>query len=602
VTEDRAALKDRIKEANDIVDVVGKYVALRQAGPISKGLCPFHDDHTPSFTVDPRRQTFRCWACNKYGDVFSFVQEINHIGFLEALEMLAQWAGISLENQRFAKHGPGRARMLEVVRWAAELFQQCLLDGPAAEPARVYLGERKLNGDIVRRFGLGFAPSQGDWLVQKAILAKQPLDLLEKVGLIAQREGGNGYYDRFRDRVMFPIRDMRGQTVGFGGRILPGSTNPAKYYNSSDTDLFKKSDQLYGIDQARNDAIKAGFLAVVEGYTDVLMAHQMGVTNVVATMGTALNDRHVRKLRHVVQKVVLLFDADAGGNTGVDRALEVFVRQNLDLKIAGLPDGLDPCDLLVQQGPEPLKQALANAVDVFEFKLGQVWKQAQGGIDAQNRAVEQMLGVLALTEELRSVKMELMVNRIAHRLYLKEETLWNRLRELHLARQKDSRPSSPETLRSGDGERGGASNSERGGVSPPVTHEPSVPAPFETDLLKILLAEPALVARASNELASSQIEHPGVRKMVEGLYRLLAEKLTPDLDSLRGRLEDRLLDRAMYYQQVGLDLADRPGCLEKVLERFRERAQVRQRKELKNQLQSAPDHAAARELLRKLRH
>jgi DNA primase len=589
LTEDRAALKDRIKEANDIVDVVGKYVALRQKGPTHKGLCPFHDDHDPSFTVDPRRQTYRCWACNKYGDVFSFVQEIEHVGFVEALEMLARWAGISLENQRFAKHGPGRARMLDVVGWAAEQFKQCLLDATVAEPARLYLGERKLSGDTVRRFGLGFAPPQGEWLLAKAVEAKQPLDLLEQVGLIAKRDSGNGYYDRFRDRVIFPIRDMRGQTVGFGGRVLPTSTNPAKYYNSSDTILFKKSDQLYGIDHARGDAIKAGYLAVVEGYTDVLMAHQMGVTNVVATMGTALNDRHVRKLRNVVQRVVLLFDADAGGNTGVDRALEVFVRQNLDLRIAGLPDGLDPCDLLVQQGPEPLRQALEKAEDVFEFKLRRVFEQSQqGGIDGQNRAVEQMLGVLALTNELSSVKMQMMVNRIAHRLYLKEETLWKRVRELNASRQQDSRPQGPETLRS-----------KQESAAP--AHEPSVPAPFEADLLKILLAEPALVARASKELASSQIEHAGVRKMVEGLYRLLAEGLSADLDNLRGRLDDTLINRAMYYQQMGLDLPDRPGCLEKVLVRFRERAKVRQSKELKNQLQSATDHAAARELLRKLR-
>jgi len=593
LAEDRAALKQRIKEANDIVDVVGKHVALRQKGATFKGLCPFHDDHNPSFDVDPRRQTYRCWSCGKYGDVFTFVQEINRVGFVEAMEELARNAGISLENQTFAKHGPNRARMLEVTRWAAEQFHQCLLDATFAEPARLYLGERRLIGDIVRRFGLGFAPPQGDWLVRKATESGQPLDLMEQLGLISKNNDGNGFYGRFRDRVMFPIRDIRGQTVGFGGRILPSSLSSAKvakYINSAENFLFSKSDQLYGLDQARNEALKAKELAVVEGYTDVLMAHQMGVTNVVATMGTALNDRHVRKLKHVVSKVVLVFDADEGGNKGVDRALEVFVRNNLELRVAKLPSGLDPCDLLVEQGVDPFREAIDGAIDVFEHKLAQVFEQAQGGVEAQERAVQQMLAVLALTPELRSVKMELMVNRIAHRLYLKEETLWNKLRQLQSSRQQ----SAPEASRSGE------LAAEQPGPQEPVGKAP----PVEVELLQLLLAEPALVARVSGEITPNMIEHSSVRMILEGLYRLLAEGLTPELDELRGRIDNEtLLARAMVAKQRGLDLADRPACLERVLERFRERARTRQTKELQNQLQSAKnDHAAARELLRQLRH
>ena len=198
---------------------------------------------------------------------------------------------------------------------------------------------------------------------------------------------------------MFPIRDMSGQTVGFGGRMLPSSPllkreqPPPKYYNSAETMLFSKSRQLYGIDQARDAAVKSGCLAIVEGYTDVLMAHQMGVANVVATMGTALNERHIEQLRRVVPRVILVFDADAGGETGVDRAIEVFIKNDLSLQVATLPDGLDPCDLLVQQGPEPFQSALTKAVNVLEFKLNRVWaREAQGGLEGQHRAVEAVLG------------------------------------------------------------------------------------------------------------------------------------------------------------------------------------------------------------------
>ena len=253
--------------------------------------------------------------------------------------------------------------MLDVMRWAQTQFQECLLDAPQADAARLYLGERRLAGETVRRFGLGFAPALGEWLVGKAANAGMPADLLETLGLIGKRNEGRGYYDRFRDRVMFPIRDIRGQTVGFGGRILPTSSQlqrenpPPKYYNSAETPLFAKSDQLYGIDLARDPATKIGYLAIVEGYTDVMMAHQHGVNHVVATMGTALNARHIKKIRNLVQRVVLVFDADAGGEGGVDRALEVFVSQDLDLRVATLPEGLDPCDLFVAQGPEQIGRA-----------------------------------------------------------------------------------------------------------------------------------------------------------------------------------------------------------------------------------------------------
>src|SRR5262249_25090886 len=438
LADDRVALVKQVKEANDIVDVVGSYVNLRPVGPTFKGLCPFHDDHRPSFDVDPRRQRYRCWACGKFGDVLSFVQEHEKITFPEALELLARRAGITLEKTADSRQNRGRALMLDVMRWAAERFHRCLLDDPQAEAARCYLGERQLSGETVRRFQLGYAPIEGDWLVRLAGQANLSQEVLEQVGLVAKRLEGSGCYDRFRDRVMFPIRDARGHVVGFGGRILPGSpleSRAPKYYNSTETALFSKSENRYGIDQARQAAATAGYLAVVEGYTDVLMAQQMGVGQVVATMGTALNARHVQQLRRFVPKVVLVFDADAGGTTGVDRALEVFVSHDVELRVATLPEGLDPCDLLVQEGPDPFSAALTNAVDVLEFKLTRVLASAaQEGVEGRRRAVDEVLRVIALAPEMPgqagAVKRELMVTRISQRLGLKEETIWARLAEL----------------------------------------------------------------------------------------------------------------------------------------------------------------------------
>ncbi|MFM7150709.1 MAG: DNA primase, partial [Gemmataceae bacterium] len=293
-----------VKQANDIVDVVSGYLALRQTGATFKGLCPFHDDSKPSFDVDPRRQRYRCWACGKHGDVLSFVMEFEHVTFPEAIELLARRAGITLDPVSTAKN-ESRAALLDVMRWASKQFHDCLLESPMADKARAYVLERGLSDETVRRWGLGFAPASGHWLVERGRNDNIPQDLLEKVGLIAPRTQGPGFYDRFRDRLQFPIRDLRGQTVGFGGRILPGSPfadRAPKYYNSCDTPLFSKSDQLYGIDQARAAGEKKGYLAIVEGYTDVLMAHQMGISQVVATMGTALNEQHVRQIRRLVPR------------------------------------------------------------------------------------------------------------------------------------------------------------------------------------------------------------------------------------------------------------------------------------------------------------
>jgi DNA primase len=592
VAEDRTAQVQRVKAANDIVDVVGTYVALRPAGPTFKGLCPFHDDHKPSLDVDPRRQRYRCWACGKHGDVLTFVQEHEKITFREALELLARRAGITLEKTGDSQQNRSRALMLDVMRWAGDLFHRCLLDDPAAEKARIYVGERRLSGETVRRFQLGYAPLGGEWLVARAQTAGLSQEVLEEVGLIAKRTEGTGYYDRFRDRVMFPVRDAQSRTVGFGGRILPDSPllpRAPKYYNSTTTALFNKSENLYGIDQARQAGATAGYLAVVEGYTDVLMAHQMGIGQVVATMGTALNGHHVRQLRRFAPAVVLVFDADEGGEVGVDRALELFVSHEMDLRVATLPEGLDPCDLLVAQGAEPFRAALTNVVDVLEFKLNRVLSSAASlGVEGRRRAVDEVLRVVALAPEMPgpagAVKQQLIRTRISQRLGVQEETIWARLRELRTARKPERRePASPTE-------------------HDPDAAEAKVKAsPLELDLLRVLLADPALVPLAQAEVDPAMIEHPRLRLLLEVLYRLQAEGEVPDLDHARLRIESpALVAKALELQEVGRAHPDRPAWLRQVLARFRERSELPAKLEIQNQLRAVSNDAQALELLRQV--
>jgi DNA primase len=589
VSEDRVALTRQVKEASDIVAVVGSYLSLQPAGGGFKAVCPFHNDTRPSLQIDPKWQNFRCWSCGKKGDVFTFVSEFEKISFIEARQLLARRAGINLEGSPV--ENVRRGKMLDSMKWAEKTYQECLLENELGERARVYVGGRKLNGPTVRNFGLGYAPAAGDWLVRAANAARLDLTLLHDVGLLGDRKEGAGYYDRFRDRVMFPIRDARGQTVGFGGRILPDSPfadRGPKYYNSSETPLFLKKELLYGLDVARNPGAAEGYLAVVEGYTDVMMAHQVGVTHVVATMGTALNEAHVRQLRRFVPKVVLVFDADAGGVTGVDRALEIFVGCDVELAIATLPEGLDPCDLIAAQGAEPFRRALAGAVDALDFKLTQLLATAGGSLDGTKRVVDAILGVMALAPQLPglagTVKQELLVTRIAHRLGLRQETVWARFGELKDARKKDGPRTAP----------------ERPGLSAPEAR--AKPArQVEKELLQILLAEPEFVRQAYTVVWPADIEHPGLQLLLGGLYRLHEDGQVPEIDGLREVIDNSaLIDWAIDQQDVGRMAPDRATWFRDVIERFRTEKVALRRKQLMDQLRAATDDSVRQRVLREI--
>jgi DNA primase len=605
VPSDPVELTRQIKAACDIVSVVGSYLALTPAAGTFKALCPFHTDSRPSLDVDPRRQRFRCWACGKHGDVISFVQEMEKVGFKEARQILANRAGIKLD-ETVSPQDEARIRLLGVMRWAQECYQRCLMDHPVAEAARKYLGERRLSGKTVRDFGLGFAPIAGDWLVHLAAGDRVPTDLLVEVGLLGLRQENRGCYDRFRDRVMFPIKDVQGRPVGFGGRIMPESpyaSRAPKYYNSSETPLFSKSELLYGLDLARHAGAAAGYLAVVEGYTDVMMAHQCGVPQVVATMGTALNARHVAQLRRYAPKVVLVYDADAGGLTGVDRALEIFVSQDVELAVATLPEGLDPCDLLVRpEGVDTFKRVLTSAVDALDFKLNRLLeREPNPSVETTRRIIDEVLGVMTAAPPLPSkasqVKQELIVTRLAHRLGLRQETVWARFGELRIERRRKDQQqvSKPAVVMPA-----AARVSKPAGGSPSSRSDPQFAC--EQQLIELLLAEPALVPRAAVAVNPADLTHTGVQRLLGELYAIQTAGGTPDLDALRERLRDRpdLFEAAQKRHFVGSSMQDRDQWFERVLRRLSELKIEAEKRAVAERLKTAEDDSEAVELLRKL--
>lgn len=595
MVDERRAITKQVREASDIVAVIGSYLTLTNGpGGVFKCVCPFHNDTRPSMQVDSKFQNYRCWSCGKKGDVFTFVQDFEKVSFLEARDILAKRAGINLEEAPV--ENIRRQKQLDAIKWAEGLYQECLLEDEIAERARKYLGERKLNGSTVRAFGLGFAPPSGDWLVRAALNSRKDFEILREVGLVSERANKGGHYNRFQDRVMFPIRDARGQSVGFGGRILPDSPlaeRSPKYYNSTETPLFSKKELLYGLDLARHAGADAGYLAVVEGYTDVMMAHQCGVSHVVATMGTALNESHVRQLRRFVPKVVLVFDADEGGLTGVDRALEIFISCDVDLAIATLPNGLDPCDLISAQGKEPFQMALATAVDALEFKLTQSLATSGDGLESQKRVIDSVLGLMANTPELPGqggrVKQELLITRIAHRLGLRQETVWARFGELKAAKKKEA------TRKPVD----------RTADQAETNHKPTIrskPAdPLERQLLELLLADENLVSEAYTIIRPEDIEHPGLQRLLAGLYQLREQGHAPNLDELRALINHpALAAKAMELQEVGRMATDRSAALRKVFDCFQDRKRELARRQWKDQLNAAHTHDEALDLLRKL--
>jgi DNA primase len=357
---------ERLRSTVSIVDVVQHYVALKRVGRNWVGLCPFHAEKTGSFNVREEMGRYKCFGCQAGGDVFTFVQEIEHLDFPGAVEQLAARAGIQLNytSTEQSKERSRRKRLVEAMSEAVEWYHERLLTSPDARPARDYLRRRGLSGDVARQFKLGWAPDEWDAL---SVDLAQPPDVLQDVGL-SFRNRRNKMQDSFRARVMFPIFSESGEALAFGGRILPGSDDPAKYKNSSETAIYSKSKTLYGLNWAKADVAKRDQVVVCEGYTDVIGFHRSGVSRAVATCGTALTEEHVRLLKRYASKVVLAFDADAAGQGAAERFYEWEEKHQVEVSVAALPAGSDPGDL-AQSRPEALPAAVDDSVPFLGFRL-----------------------------------------------------------------------------------------------------------------------------------------------------------------------------------------------------------------------------------------
>lgn len=388
------SLKDKVLAAVDIVALVGERVGLIRRGKEYVGLCPFHPDHKPSLSVSPQKQIFKCWSCGVGGDVIRFVQQYDRVDFREALAALARRAGIDVRSSPADREARRlRDEILAAVSWAGQHFRRNLEATAGGRRARQYALDRGLTPETIERHGLGFAAATWDDLLASAARTGLRAEVLQQAGLIATNDKGRTY-DRFRNRLIFPIADALGRPIAFGGRAL--DDDPAKYLNSPETVLFSKSRVLYGLDSARRAIEDQAAAIVVEGYMDAVLLHQYGFPNVVATLGTALTDAHVKLLRPLSEKIYLCFDADQAGVRAADRAVEVALGGQVEVRVVVLKGGQDPADCVLTSGAAGFQSSLNQTVDALEFKWSQTLSTFdQGGRQARRAAIEEYLRFVA---------------------------------------------------------------------------------------------------------------------------------------------------------------------------------------------------------------
>lgn len=468
-------VKEQIRQTINIVDLVGEFIQLTPKGRMYVGLCPWHNDSKPSLQVDPERQTFRCWVCADGGDIFSFIMKMENVSFPEALQMLADRAGIDVPKPTSRKGGfhggffpkakgeissssriddrpeqeasytstSGKKQLHEAARWAETQYHEYFQQLSATHPARIYLEERGISAENVSKFRIGFAPDSWNWLESRTRQNRSLLKDLQTTGYLGYSEERHSYYERFRGRLLFPIHDSQGRSVGIGGRVIPGVptlNEGAKYLNTPETPLFSKHRLLYGLDLARPFIHQKKRVLVMEGYTDTIIAHQYGFTEAVAVLGTALGVNHIRILKRLADSIYLILDGDEAGQKRAAQVLELFVSEKVDVRIVTLPDNDDPAEYLAEFGAErfeELIQTRSNDALTHAFLL-HTKELDFSNIHQSEQALDKLLGLIARgmtqtnakTPGALSFREEKMLQQLSFSFSIPEDFLRRRLREI----------------------------------------------------------------------------------------------------------------------------------------------------------------------------
>ncbi len=554
---------ERIREATNIVDLASEHVRLKKRGRNFVGLCPFHNEKTPSFNVLEDKGIFKCFGCGKAGDVFSFVMFMEGLTFPEALRNLAKRANIELEGEQSELEDAARSEresLLAVLR-EAYIYYYRTLRGPEGITAMDYLRSRGLDQDILKKFGLGYAPERSGMLTTHLTTHGFSISKLEAAGLVARRDGGD-YFERFRGRVIFPVLNATGRVVGFGGRVLPGERKDlAKYINSPDTAAYHKSKILYGLFQAKDAIRRAGFAILVEGYADVLAVFQAGVENVVAASGTSLTAEQLQLLRRYTTSIVLLFDADTAGKNATMRGIELAIEAGFDVSTVVLPAGEDPDSFLRTHGVEAFTAALEHRQTFIEAKAQ--FFEEQGAFRDPGRMAQAARSIVETIAKVPDeIKRAFFIQKLGERFHLSEQLLSTELAKLLAnSRESENRRLVRETEQIPEEQ-----TEVEDDPSSFLPHASSQPTRPEGALLEAMLADPVAVATLieNTDFQIELLQHSYLRELIGYLIQRVEEGDPPELIQLLDEYRDQpefaslLRDYGMAHGVFSANWDERP--------------------------------------------
>ena len=424
---DLSEAKEEVRKAADIIEIIGQYVQLKKRGQNYIGLCPFHSERSPSFTVNQDKQIYHCFGCGRGGDVFSFWMEYHNLSFPQSLKDLAERYNIELPRYGSLRDEREKAELRELLfktnGLAADYFHTVLVRSPEGKPGRDYFSRRGISRETISKFKLGYAVNKWDGLINYLRTKNISLDAGAKAGLLVSKKDG-GYYDHFRGRIIFPIFDLNHQVIGFGGRVLDDSL--PKYINTPETPLYHKGYSLYGLDSAFRNIREEGLAIIVEGYMDMLALRQHGISNVVATLGTAFTSNQIRRLKGYTKEVIVLFDPDDAGREAALKSFPLFLNEGVSAKVLVLPQGEDPDSFVNRYGADEFRGLLKEAVPIFDFYLDQALAHMDASVDGRIKLLSEVLPIFMDVES--GATRLLYAHRLSEKAGINEAIIWEELR------------------------------------------------------------------------------------------------------------------------------------------------------------------------------
>ncbi len=593
---------EQIRAASDIVTVIGGYIQLKRAGGVWKACCPFHNEKTPSFTVNQQRQAYHCFGCHTGGDVFHFVMQYEGLEFVAAVELLADRAGITLAYTDDAQKDPlGRDALYQIHDQLAEYYYQALKNSAEGDAGRRYLQERQIGLEVWKTFSIGYAPNDGSDVLHWGRQQKYTEEQLEKAGLIKRSEKSGRWYGRFRGRVMFPICNESGRVIGFSGRVLPGDSSPAKYINSPETVVFKKSRVLFGLNKARKSIVHQQRAVLCEGQIDTIRCHMAGVDNVIASQGTALTEEHARLLKRYTDHVVFVLDADIAGQNAAIRSADIFLRFGLTVDIAALPAKEDPDSLIRDRGAEAFNEVLATAAPAVAFQIDVLSSRESRRDPATLMHVCKPV-LQTLSQVPSAVYREQLVQVAAARLGVTVSALEYDLvalakREQQAAGRRTAKGTTaarPAPVQSVPAHQaGGAADTA------PAARQPSPERPVpveEITLMELLCRYPQTMATVQTYLPLEHLDHPASRALMPLMLNGQSETLLSAIDPSDNVLM-RLASRLHTTVEKPLDQEVEPeAVMQDVILTIHRKSRERRRVLIKQQLRQSPTATDERQL------